>query len=292
MAVKKINNNILILGAEGLVGRTVFVYLSHLSPENVWGTTRNKNHINERMLLFSAESYLNDFNTILNKTQRVDYVINCIGNINYDSPLKELVYINSLLPHLLEELAEKHNFRLIQISTDAVFSPVSGRVNEKSKPSPVDNYGMSKLLGETTSLNSITIRTSFIGLDPNNHRGLLEKTLTHENPTSFTNQIWTGCTTLQFANLCEWIIMRDKFQLLRKKSPVFHFSPIGPISKYTLVKTFLKTAGYKLNLKKGKGEKRKRVLTTESFDLLQMKKYTSNINKSFERMIEFEKRIK
>jgi dTDP-4-dehydrorhamnose reductase len=286
---KEKNKNIVILGADGFVGRLTYLYLSLLFPANVWGTTRNKKEISQTIFYFSAEEYQKHFEILFKKINTIDFVINCIGNVHYQSPHKDLIYANALFPHLLEELAETYEFKLIHISTDAIFSPLSGRVNEKSIPSPIDIYGMSKLLGETASENAITIRTSFIGLDPKKQRGLFENILKNKSEiVGFTNQFWTGCTTLQFAKLCAEIIRKNKFDKLRKHSNVLHFAPLGPISKYTMIKTFLKEQGYKFVLKKTKGEKRKRILTTNLFDLLALRQYTSNIRDAIKEVIAFE----
>jgi len=49
--------NILILGSDGLVGRAVFLYLTSLYGQNVWGTTRNAKNITNNKLFFSSETY-------------------------------------------------------------------------------------------------------------------------------------------------------------------------------------------------------------------------------------------
>ena len=130
--------NILILGADGMVGRTVFLYLHSLYPHNVWGTTRKKEKISKNKLLFNVQSYQKDFEKINKKLRNIEYVINCIGVLKNYQSTTELISSNALFPHLLEDLAKNKSFKLIHISTDAVFHPLSGTVNESSSPSPSD----------------------------------------------------------------------------------------------------------------------------------------------------------
>src|SRR5271155_5352622 len=135
--------NVLVLGAEGMVGREVFNYFSFLPEINVWGTIRDKKAITDKLVYLNAQSYQKDLKSIFQKTKRIDYFINCIGLLNDSYPLTDLVYVNALFPHLLEETATKYKSKLIHISTDAVFSPRCGKVTENSFPSPMDTYGMS-----------------------------------------------------------------------------------------------------------------------------------------------------
>ncbi len=285
--------NILVLGSDGMVGRAVFLHLNSLFPQHVWGTTRDKKNKKQKIFYLLAANYQKDFNLIIKKIKKIDYVINCIGVLKNNHQREELIYVNSLFPHLLEQLAEKNNFKLIHISTDAIFPLLSGKISESSSAGADDYYSASKLLGETTSVKAITFRSSFIGLDPNKHKGLLEAVIKSKNVFyGYTNQVWTGCTSLQFAQLCEMIIKNNLFSLLQKKSNIFHFSPLGPVSKYKLIRTFIKTVGLPLSIKKRRHEEITRILTTNFFDTLRVDEYTSNINKALQELIQFESSLK
>ena len=106
-----------------------------------------------------------------------DLIINCIGVTNKFS-MKKLLYINesilinAYLPNKLYEICSKFGIRLIQFSTDCVFS--GKKIIQKICPDPLDVYGKSKLLGEINFENSITIRKSVIGHELASARGLLE----------------------------------------------------------------------------------------------------------------------
>ena len=129
---------------------------------------------------------------------------------------------NTILLYNLSVLSEKYDFKVIHISTDAVFAKNSGKSIETDIPLPEDIYGMTKYLGEISHKNVMNIRTSLIGLSPFKKSGLIEFALNSTGRISgYTNQKWSGCTNLQFAKLCEHIIYEkinliliEKFQTL------------------------------------------------------------------------------
>jgi dTDP-4-dehydrorhamnose reductase len=281
--------NILILGINGMCGRVVFNYLNK-SHSNIFGTQRKNGKIN-----FSSENSNTDFKKIIKKIKKVDYVINCIGinKVSNDNKFKATIS-NSLLPYQLSLLSEKYDFKIIHISTDAVFQRNSGRRNERNLPMPEDLYGMTKYLGEISHNNAMNFRTSLIGLSPIKKNGLMEFTLNDSDQIhGYTNQQWSGCTTLQFAKLCEYIIYNKKFDYFRKISDIFHFAPLGPITKYKLISEILKTAKKETKLIKSKSDiEIKRYLDSIYFNKTFLNKFNTNTNLVLKELIEFEKVIK
>ncbi|KKU14129.1 MAG: dTDP-4-dehydrorhamnose reductase (L-QuiNAc synthase) [Parcubacteria group bacterium GW2011_GWC2_45_7] len=183
-----------------------------------------------------------------------EYVINCIGVLS-GSDEAQMQAVNAEFPH---RLAKATSAKIINMSTDGVFSgrpsphplpkgeggrrPGEG-YDEDSPADSTDAYGKSKLEGEVNAPNVINIRTSIIGSSPNKKKGLLEWFLSQPDGwvvKGFTNHIWNGVTTLQFAQLCEKIIKTGAFNALRKESSVFHFAPNGPMTKYELLVLFKK----------------------------------------------------
>lgn len=237
--------NVLILGINGMTGYAVYRHLKE-NHENIFGTLRKSGE-----LPLSVDNLSKDFKKIIKKIKRVDYVINCIGLNNVDEKNKaQAIKINSQFPVQLSELSKTYNFKLILISTDAIFNKLSGMVNESTTPSPQDPYGITKLLGESLSNNSIIIRTSLVGLSPHKKKGLIEFVLnTSKEIDGFENQIWSGCTTLQFAKLVESLIYDDQFLKLQK-TKILHFAPLGPVSKYDLVKEIIKIYNLKTHVNK------------------------------------------
>jgi len=243
---------ILVLGAKGMLGSTVYKYFKQ-NYINVFGTDR---HIDSKLFLLRAEFFQKDLKQILKEIENIDYIVNCVGILPNVKDKKLMAYVNTSFPKKLAYFAEKAGIRVISISSDAVFPANSGKVFENSLPEPDNFYGDTKLKGEVNRKNVLNIRTSIIGLDKNNNRGLLEWTLNNKNAfiDGYTNQKWSGCTTLQYAKLCNYIIQKNNFTKLRNKSSVFHYISLGPVSKYDLLSEFVKVAGLNIKVRKTEGK--------------------------------------
>ena len=243
---------ILVLGAKGMLGHVAYRYLKEKFPKTVWGT----DYSDENFLYFDGLDPETSYEKIVKSIGKVNLVVNCVGLLkpkNDHSLSPEIVShykkINAELPHVLERFAEKDNFNLIHISTDAVFSPLSGEVYEDSPVSPRGLYEETKYAGETESNNALTIRTSIVGLDPWHHKGILEWILSQKEGKilGYANQMWSGCTTLQFAELCFRLSNQKAFSQVRGKTAVVHFAPLGPMTKYAFIKavlTFMKSQAH------------------------------------------------
>jgi dTDP-4-dehydrorhamnose reductase len=105
--------------------------------------------------------------------------------------------VNALFPHRLGAVCARHGVRLIQLSTDCVFSGRRGGYRECDPPDPEDLYGRSKLLGELDRPGCLTLRTSMIGRELGRQRGLLEWFLAQRGGAvrGFRRAIFTGLTT-------------------------------------------------------------------------------------------------
>lgn len=288
--MKKNKPRILVLGGRGKLGRVVYRFLCDKFPDTVWATSRKKE---SSLFYLDADSYEQDLQKIFTSLKSVDYIINCIGLLKNYPSLEDLISVNSLFPHKLSSLRDRYTFKLFHISTDGIFSEKSGRVFEDSPPSPTDAYGASKLLGEISTPHALTIRTSIIGLDPLHKEGLLEWIKHYPKKTipGFTNQHWTGCTTLQLAQFFYNTIQKDSFLKLRKQSDVYHFTPINPTIKYEIVRIFSHLAHSNLITKKSKGVAVTRTLRSKYVDLWQSHLYTGTITKALKELLEYEKSI-
>ncbi len=280
--MKNNHPQILVLGATGMLGRTVYKYLSKVYGKNIVGTSREKNNGAFRYFDFKTSSDL----ALMLQNQKFDFVINCIEALKGE-PTKNLRLLNHALPKKLEEKGKTNNFVIIHISTDAVFPANAGVVYEDSKPNPSDYYGKTKLEGEIKT--GINIRTSTLGLDPLEHKGLLEYVLKNRNKkiTGFANQKWSGSTTLQLAGFIEWLIFDKNLSKLIKITNAIHFTPLGPVTKYDVIKTFSKMINNPRVIK-GVGVKQTRVLKTRYIEDLEVKRYTDNLEKAFNDLIKFE----
>ena len=273
---------ILILGSTGLLGHTVYKYLKNMLKNSVLGTSKDE---------FDCYNYKRELPHLLIDSNP-KYIINCIGILRNSSSSYDMLFVNGELPHILFKYSKKYNCNIINVSSDAVFSETSGLVNEDAKPLPDDDYGLSKLSGEVKSHNVLNVRTSLLGFDPIHRRGIFEWLLKNKNKTvsGFTNQLWSGCTTLQLAQFISWVISKNNFQKLRKISHVFHFPPLGVTTKYEILKSFIRVSKQDTRIKKSKGRKITRALITKYANEIELDSYKQNVDDIIREIFIFEQK--
>ena len=109
----------------------------------------------------------------------------------------------------------------------------------QSLTSPQGVYGKSKLLGEVSNSNAVTIRCSFVGPSAGlNKSGLwswIENLNQGEIISGFKNHLWSGVTTNQLIYLCDLLADNRIFQEVATVSSIHHFCPNPAITKYELV---------------------------------------------------------
>ena len=233
---------LLILGASGLLGNTLIKYFFRKSNYQTFGTIRDNLQVN-----FFDKKYHKNFrilNDILNFAEleniidnfRPNVVINCIGLNNKIKKndfftIEKYILINSLYPHKLQSICSRFGIRLIQLSSDCVFSGIKGNYSEKDLPDPLDIYGKSKLMGELESDNCLTIRKSVIGHELITKEGLLDWFLSRNDKVEgYERAIFSGLTVLELARII------DNFILPRTKlKGILHIAGF-PISKYDLLR--------------------------------------------------------
>lgn len=226
---------ILILGASGMLGHSVFLKFLDNKRFITFGTVRKKNffklkRINKKIIYLNLKN-LRKLEIIISRLQP-DFVINCAGIIkqNIDSiENKDIYLINSVLPNFISSISNKYNFRFIQISTDCVFDGKKGKYTEKDKRNATDIYGLSKKIGEIDSENCITIRTSIIGHELNSSKSLLEWFLSQSSEISgYKKAFFSGLTTTEISRILEKTISKKNI------SGIFNLSS-KRISKYHLL---------------------------------------------------------
>jgi dTDP-4-dehydrorhamnose reductase len=235
---------VLIFGVSGMLGNTLFRYLSQESDYEVFGTIRS-NSFPKNYHLESAKNIMTEIDAenqdslenVFSIT-RPDVVINCIGHIKQldmsEDPLVVLP-INSLLPHKLARLCKLSDSRLIHISTDCVFSGDQGDYKEGDYSDAKDLYGRSKFLGEVSYPHCITLRTSIIGHEIDRNIALIDWFLSQKGPVrGYKNVTFSGLPTVELARvIMSYVLPRsDLFGLYHVAS--------NPINKYDLLKMVAK----------------------------------------------------
>jgi len=162
-----------------------------------------------------------------------DYVINAIGVVKQREEAKQAVptiTLNSLFPHQIAAACRERSARLIQMSTDCVFSGARGAYTERDVPDPVDLYGRSKLLGEVDDGLALTLRTSIIGREIGAGLGLVEWFLSQAGGRvrGYANAIYSGLTTEALSHMIAAIISSGSLH------GIWHVSS-EPIAKYDLL---------------------------------------------------------
>lgn len=164
-----------------------------------------------------------------------DVLFNAVGIIKQLPSSKDVIKtlsINSIFPHRLAELAEKHRARLINISTDCVFDGAKGNYREDDSSNATDVYGKSKNLGEVTGAHCLTLRTSIIGRELGTAHSLVEWFLSNrgQRVKGFVNAIYSGFPTIVLAD-----IIADLIENRPDLSGLYHVSA-DPINKDELLR--------------------------------------------------------
>jgi len=237
------SKRILILGGDGMLGHQLLESFNHQFQVMVTlrkdaDTYNSYNYFNSMNSLYGIEATSFDVLKEVFSHAKPEIVINCIGIVKQRleaNDAVESIKINALLPHQLSLLCAEYSARLIQISTDCVFSGNKGNYTESDIPDAKDLYGRSKLLGEVSSSHAITLRTSIIGLELSRKQGLIEWFLSqHGKIKGYAHAIYSGFTTIELASIIEVLI--TKYTDL---TGVWHVSS-DPISKYQLLCTLTK----------------------------------------------------
>ena len=136
---------------------------------------------------------------------------------------------------MLADCCDKVGAKLIHISTDCVFSGKKGDYIESDVADEVSAYGRTKLLGEVTHGNHLTIRTSIIGPElKSDGIGLFHWFMYQQGQVSgYAHVMWSGVTTIELAKAIDFAAKQDISGLL-------FLSNNTKISKYDLLGMFNK----------------------------------------------------
>jgi dTDP-4-dehydrorhamnose reductase len=233
---------ILVLGATGMLGHKMFQILKRRFP-NTQATIRGS--INDqrwrKIALFQEGKIIDHFDAAdLCRVEKIltdlrpQVIVNCVGMIKQRPEARAVIpnlTLNALLPHRLAEICHGFGGRLIQISTDCVFSGSRGNYTEEDQSDADDLYGRTKYLGEVVGENVLTLRTSMIGRELVHRQSLLEWFLSQNSSRvrGFKHAWYSGVTTNHLAEAVGDLI-RDFPQL----SGLYHLTG-QTITKYDLL---------------------------------------------------------
>jgi dTDP-4-dehydrorhamnose reductase len=230
---------VLVLGATGAIGHKFYQKLRERFE--TWGTVRcsythyAKYHFPDPEHIIEKIDALN-FDNITEVIAKIqpDVIINCIGIIKQLAAAQDpiiTIKLNSLFPHQLFNLCKIANARMIQLTTDCVFSGNKGMYTESDQSDATDLYGRTKFLGEVYQENCLTLRTSVIGRELHTTNGLAEWFMSRRGGKvkGYKNAIYSGFSSLVLAEIITEVIEKHP-----ELSGLYQVSS-EPIDKYSLL---------------------------------------------------------
>jgi dTDP-4-dehydrorhamnose reductase len=214
------SQNVLVLGATGMLGSAMLRLLSSSPDLQVAGSARSPGGV--RLLPEALRSRVHvgvdvenlDALARLFDSVRPHAVINCVGLVKQhadaEDPLVALP-LNAMLPHRLSRLCALTGARLVHISTDCVFAGTRGQYSEADAPDAQDLYGRSKLLGEVVNVaHAVTLRTSIIGHELSSSHGLVGWFLAQSAPVrGYAKAVFSGLPTVELASVVRDHVLPD-----------------------------------------------------------------------------------
>lgn len=188
----------------------------------------------------SSELDLTNFNALETYFQTVqpEYCINCAAYTNVEAAedeFEQAEQVNHLAVKQLADVCQAHNCVLIHISTDYVFDGLKNSPYlETDQTNPINNYGLSKLHGETaikaSGCSYFILRSSWLysQYQSNFFNFICSQIKAEKKKVSITTeQIGTPTNANDLAEFISYLI-NTKTQ----KFGLYHFSNIGELSWY------------------------------------------------------------
>lgn len=240
---------VLVIGAGGMLGYTLFRLLAAMPGLELHGTlrrplppaasplARDRLHPGIDVLAGPAlEAAIDDL--------APDVLINCVGLIKQLEQAQDsllAIGLNAMLPHRLAQLCSARGARLIHFSTDCVFSGARGMYPETAKADADDLYGRTKHLGEVAYDGHLTLRMSIIGHSLRHGVSLMDWFLAQQGEVAgYSNAIFSGLPTAEVARvLGAYILPRTGL------SGLYHLSA-APIDKDRLLRLVARQYGHEI----------------------------------------------
>jgi len=226
---------ILVLGSKGMLGYAVTNYFEK-KGNDVTKLSRDEFDI------------ANDsISKLKNYVEGKDVAINCAGVIKpriATMSIEDVIKVNSIFPKNLAKLCKAKSIKLFHITTDCVYTGKKGKYDENDYFDAEDLYGLTKNAGENNEC--MVLRTSIIGEENGQSRSLLEwvRSQKGKEVNGYTNHLWNGVTTLEFAKIIEHIIHHKMYE-----QKLFHIHSPHSVTKFELLEIFDRVYNLKLDIK-------------------------------------------
>jgi dTDP-4-dehydrorhamnose reductase len=245
-------SRVLVLGASGMLGHEVVRVLA--GDHEVWGACRDPNGLPDlgvprsRIIGGLDATSAESARSLLDRITP-EVVVNAAGIVKQRreaSDAVQQIQVNALWPHRVADACSAIGARLIQISTDCVFSGDRGGYTEEDIPDERGLYGRSKLLGEIVDRDdAITLRTSIIGWQLGTPTGLIGWFAAHRREAldGYTRAVFSGVTTSVLAEA-----IRDRVLDDATLYGLWHVSA-EPIDKFTLLTRLADKHGWTVDVR-------------------------------------------
>jgi len=158
---------VVVTGSSGMLGSKIVRALAKSNNFQVYGVDMQSspsiNHLQEQKLVD-----LIDLRSLKQAIEEIkpEIIIHLAAIVNLKVCEDDFNVARALHVDATRFLA-RQNTKMLYISTDSVFNGEEGNYTEKSIPDPLNNYGMTKYLGElavrANNKNSLVIRTNIFG---------------------------------------------------------------------------------------------------------------------------------
>ena len=256
---------VLILGIDGMIGHKIAHSLNQ--DYDLYGSSRKDIDIKD-LKISNGKIVYHDF--LFHNLEKLlkniypDVIINCIGITTRRGVLDSISntqFLNSKLPHILDNWSKKNNSKLIHLSTDCVFSGITGNYNDDSIPDASDIYGLSKAKGEVKNSSSLTLRCSMIGREVYNFTELFEWLFSMKGKSleGYNKVLYSGITTVRMGKIIKSIIKNHI-----SMSGIYNISSV-PISKFDLLKKLSKAFELNIDIKENPNIVSNKILISKKF---------------------------
>lgn len=165
-----------------------------------------------------------------------DVILHCAAAVNVDLCEKDQKFsklLNTTLTSVMAAICDDLKIKMIYISTDAVFDGEKETAYiEEDLPFPINNYGKTKLDGESFVLsnkNNLILRTNIYGYNIQDKSSLgewiLNSLLSNENIKMFNDVFFSPILVNELADIIDNVIQKNM-------TGIYHACGSGKISKY------------------------------------------------------------
>lgn len=269
---------VLVIGSAGMLGHITCCYLREQGHDVDDLSFPNKAFEDSCVLNLLNISELETFLS----SRKYDLIINCAALLIDQSRAhcENAIFINSYIPHWLEQKFKNTKTKILQVGTDGVFNGGIPPYNENSPHLNSSIYARSKSMGELDNEKDLTVRSSYFGPDLKKEgKGLFNWFMMQDGYVGgFSDVIFSGVTSLEFAKFV------NEFGI--KTTGIFNLTAEEPIDKYSLL-CKIKEKYKKSNIWIGKNlQKSEKMITYSSRQDIGyvQKTYDSMINELWEYM--------